>query len=947
MTTGGRGETRRRKPIPYTWRAMLADWYHGIRDGWAGIPHRDMAEPVTTPHRETLVRLAEEIFEQERLRYEADRAAAVGRGKAASARLTALRQSLPAATDRLVAVSRPLSVPEQRRRRIGDLRHGDEVVVERRRAEHRRGVDSAWASVARIQAEIETAEAEYAAATADEQQALRVATSRVLRVHQHIQLRMAAYVRQLVRVHENGAWAGERLIVPVDLPLWTRLELPETPQGGDAEPAAAPGPSPPAAEEPAPDDPQAETILLLDPETVFGSAVAEPYRIEAPGTAPHHFALTRRADGLLLRDFGYGNGPYMFGEVVKEALLGPGDQFEFADRRYRVLDDCAALRATRLGDIKLILSGVRAKTAKNREAAQVLLSDMSFVQRENTVVAILGPSGAGKTSLFRALMGEIPVEEGEIYFDHLDVRTQPAQVRQMLGFVPQHPDMHASLTVRTLLRYAFDLRDPRGSGARERTIDEICTELDIVPEWQERLVSALSGGQRQRVSIALELLSRPPLLMLDEPTSGLDAGLDRKVMWYLRRYAEGGRTVIVITHSTEHLHLAHHILVVADRGRPLYSGPPGELLRTLGVDSYADLMDSLSADPARDPDRFVATRVERYNKGLEASKARAEAAGERAFDRGRLPAKIRKLRSIRVFWRQFKVLTRRQIRLLGMRGAAGGDRAEMNPLQRLRAALAPWLPLVTAALSAFLAAQVTPDGGLGARAGEGGGVALSLLSTLAVLSGQALSYSNLVTELPIIRREYRTGTRVGGVMMSKFLVFSVVAVLQAVTMTLVFCLFRPAPVNSLVLPPMVELAVDLTVLTVASMSLGLLISAYAKKLEHAVVMVTVSSLTQIALNGSTADLTHHPWLDYLAMLFPDRWGLAAAASSVDLSGIAPTGRPPDGLWRHSTGRWAMDLAWLVLLTIGYFSLATYRLATSLRPAEAATQNPRPRRPSRR
>ena len=90
-------------------------------------------------------------------------------------------------------------------------------------------------------------------------------------------------------------------------------------------------------------------------------------------------------------------------------------------------------------------------------------------------------------------------------------------------------------------------------------------------------VKFLSGGQRKRVSVALELLTKPPLLFLDEPTSGLDPGLERDLMALFRRLADEGRTVIVVTHSVASLHLCDSVLVVAPGGRQAYFGRPEDV----------------------------------------------------------------------------------------------------------------------------------------------------------------------------------------------------------------------------------------------------------------------------------------------------------------------------------------------------------------------------------
>src|SRR6476661_3866552 len=90
------------------------------------------------------------------------------------------------------------------------------------------------------------------------------------------------------------------------------------------------------------------------------------------------------------------------------------------------------------------------------------------------------------------------------------------------------------------------------------------------------LVSKLSGGQRKRVSIALELLAKPSIFFLDEPTSGLDPGLDRKMMYLLRKLADKGHTIVLVTHATSNINVCDYVCFLAAGGRVAYFGPPEE-----------------------------------------------------------------------------------------------------------------------------------------------------------------------------------------------------------------------------------------------------------------------------------------------------------------------------------------------------------------------------------
>ncbi len=926
------------KPIRYPVGARFADWYHGWRDGRSGIPDRKTATGhITTPHREMLIRLALDVFEHERLRYEQARGDAPERIVGAMARLDQLYAHRTEAERHLAEVSRPLSAEQELWRRIGDLDRGERVVIQRRRTEHRRRIGAARLTLNSIIAEIGRVEAELAAATETDRQALRAASTRVVRFHEYIHRRLDCYLRSLIRAHPDGAWVGTYLTVPSFLPGWITPDVPETPPV----PPPSTAPTEPedgndGEEEPRP----VRVIPLNDPETAFGSAQVPPYRIDAPGTAPLHFMLTREgADRLRLRDFGHGHGPYRFGQQVRSDLLEPGDHFDFADSRYYVRDGCTELEEFPLGPVNLIVSGLEATSPgpqtgwlSRRTAAKVRLYGMTFVQRERTLLAVLGRSGAGKSSLLYALIGDLPIQDGSLFLEGLDITTRSAQISDKLGYVPQDIDLYGSLTVRQLLTYSFHLRDPGNEDTRRTAIERVCAALKLTDQI-DQLVSTLSGGQRRRVSIAIELLSEPALLILDEPTSGLDPGMDREIMGQLRAYAAKGKTVIATTHSTAHLRdrasvAATEVLVVADKGRPIFLGAPQRVRPRLGVRTYAELMDQLveekEVDGKKVANPWPGERAEEYQSSAEANEAR-EAASAAARGRTGTPQRVRHW-SARVFRRQLWTLIKRQTTLLRVRGRTD------NSGPTLRSIAVALLPFLVVGVAALLAAQITPRSGLGAKPGPAGNIALSVLTTLAMLSGQALTYGDLVSDYPIIHREHRTGAVLAAVMLSKWLVFAAVALIEAGLMTgaFIFVARRPGPAYSTVLPPLAGLFCDLAALTIAAMSLGLLISALARKLEQAVALVTLTSITQIALNGLTAQLS--PLLNLIAMLLPARWGLAAAASSVDLDRISlPPHKPADALWGHTSAQWMTDLIALSVLTVGYAALATLVLRSRMRP----------------
>jgi ABC-type multidrug transport system ATPase subunit len=919
-------------PVRYGQLARWADTYHGWRDGRGGIPQEPLAPgPVTTPHREALIRLAQDAFAREHLEYRTLVAEPHRQIMAERARLQAAEAALATVQAELGRVAEALDEPEATRRRVGEARHPDSVIVRRRQKEHRELRMRAQQPVTRAQGEIAGIEAELAGAFEKARQHHQAAAVRVERIHQYIHRRLSSHRRTLIRFHPDGAWANSAMsMFAPEIPGWA---LPDafTPQN-------VPPPPQPAPDKPGPDPsppPPAETIELRAEVTRFGSPEEagksgrddEFVPVNSALAAACHFTIRKLPEFLELRTRRHARGPYIGGEQVGVAVLKDGDYFDFGDSRYTVLDRDNLLREP-LGLCSIVADRLSAMSGSTPR-----LTGMSFVQREGTMLAVLGPSGAGKSSLCFAMLGELPLQSGRLFFGQIPLDKHTRQIRDQLGFVPQDTVLHPSLTVEATLRYGYSLRSSgRKKGKRQARIEQALKDTSL-GERRNRRLCTLSGGQLRRVSIALELLSDPPLLMLDEPTSGLDSSMDRQIMDILRTYALGGHTVIVVTHNTDHLWKAHQIVVVADGGTPVFSGTPRRIRKHFNFSNYADLM-SLLLDPRR-RQQFI----EQYRSGESAREARREADRIRQ-ETGTKPAgasaQPRKAAgSLRDSFRQFRVLAERQVTLLLTRALKDNDRSAWKLVKN---GFVVALPLIIAAASALLAAFVAGPPGLEMKPSPAGQTALALLTTLSVLSGQALTYNDVVNEIEIIRREHRAGVGVLPVLTAKWLVYALMAIAQAGVITVVFCAIgHRAPQRSVLIGPRTDLFIGLAALSVASMTLGMLISTLSSKLEHAVALVTATSIAQIALNGVTSSLAQFSVLPAIAAALPDRWGLAAVASSVDLRGADHASRAlviNDALWTHSTGHWLTDMAWLILLGTAFFALSVARLRARLQPATA-------------
>lgn len=526
-----------------------------------------------------------------------------------------------------------------------------------------------------------------------------------------------------------------------------------------------------------------------------------------------------------------------------------------------------------------------------------LLDDVSFTATRGTLTAVVGPTSAALSALVGMVGGAVQPSVGQVILDGHDVNAE--YMRRYVGMVPRGDLIHAQLTVEQALRYAAELRLPPGTSAdeRRRAVNEVLRELALTSQRTVQ-VGKLSDEQRRRATVAMELLTRPPLLVLDEPTAGLEPALERQMMATLRRLADSGQIVVLATTSPRHLDLCDQVVLLTSGGTTAFAGPPDEIDAAMGTSDWSRILEWVSTDPDGAHQAFVDHR-------------QVAPPPEPAAPLGR-PARLS-------LGRQIAVAARRQAWLIF------GD-------QRY-AIFLTILPLFFGAL-----ALVAPgDTGLSAADPYGNGPdepveILTVLDIAAVCMGTALTIRDLISERNIFRREQYVGLSTSAYLTAKILVCSAVVAAQTAFLTIIVMLGKGAPTHGAALlgSAPFELYVTVTATAIVSVIVGLLLSSVARYKQLILPIGVLLILLSLMFSGAMFPLADRDGVQQVSWLFPSRWGFAASASTVDLHSIAPLA-DYDALWAHSAGRWLFDMAMLLLLAAVATSLVWWQLRSPARP----------------
>ena len=250
----------------------------------------------------------------------------------------------------------------------------------------------------------------------------------------------------------------------------------------------------------------------------------------------------------------------------------------------------------------------------NEGESLFLLSDVNFCIPRGHFVAIVGPSGCGKTTLLKAIAGIKETTSGSFFWEGRDLAEDGDFEPYEIGYVPQFSIAYEELTVDENVESSARLRVDADDDELDDIIDSVLEETGL-SEIADRPVKLLSGGQKRRLALAMELVSRPRILLCDEVTSGLDPRSEREIVELLHKLSmKDGRIVISVTHSLAQLSLYDSIIVMV-RGNLAYHGSPELMIHYFGEQDFEQVYPKLAM---REPDEWrqswLKHRVDYYQR---------------------------------------------------------------------------------------------------------------------------------------------------------------------------------------------------------------------------------------------------------------------------------------------------------------------------------------------
>jgi ABC-type multidrug transport system ATPase subunit len=671
----------------------------------------------------------------------------------------------------------------------------------------------------------------------------------------------------------------------------------------------------------------ARAFTLQSPISYIGRNPNAAIPLDHPAVSWNHARVAKRGDAqYTIQDLSSNNGTFINGaQLRRERPLERGDVVQIgpfnlvyngggvftpfsAERNFR-------LEAVNLEKIVYASHSVLGIPVRGRPIA--ILHKLNLVINPREFVALVGGSGAGKSTLMKALSGLSRATSGAVLVNGDNLYANYNLYRNLMGYVPQDDIIHHNLEVYNALVYAARLRLPDASPAEiKKQVEEVLAKVGMSAQ-AKTMVRDLSGGQRKRVSIAAELLAEPWIFFLDEPTSGLDPGLEKLMMDTLRQLADEGRTIVLVTHATSNItNNCDQVAFMARGGELTYFGPPDQVADFFKVDNFPDVYTRLAQTfkPGDDPTVPVEIKVEydqvwqsKTSEDLKTSEVSGMPAGPLWAEHYRqsplygkyianrqtgemarpIIAKIKGAGGgLSDQLKQFGVLAQRYLDLIRH------DKISLWVLLAVMPIIGLFLLLISS--SAALVGNTAEEIKALLEAEGAYNIAyqaqtlLFMMALSANLLGVFAASFEIIKEEAIYRRERMINLRISPYFASKFVVLGAFMLLQCLLLLIVLAFKIRYPASGVIVWAPLEYYFTLVFTALASVALGLFISALATSRDMVIYLILIALFLQIVFSGAIFELSAltQPF-SYLTIT---RWSLEALGASTDMEALNNLGQ---------------------------------------------------------
>jgi ABC-type multidrug transport system ATPase subunit len=544
--------------------------------------------------------------------------------------------------------------------------------------------------------------------------------------------------------------------------------------------------------------------------------------IDHPVVSKRHAEIIKQDGKVILIDLGSTNGTFVNGIKVKRHQLQELDRIVIGPSELHFsgasLSHAPDTRVVRLDSVGVSFQ----VTDRTSGKPKLLLDDISLVVKPKELIGLLGPSGAGKTTLMNALNGFAKPTTGQVLYNGVDLYRNLDALKSSIGFVPQEDIMHRQLSVRRCLYYAAKLRLPEDVSDEEvnRRVEAMLDTLKLESQRWDNPVSTLSGGQRKRVSLGIELLPKPGVLFLDEPTAGLDPRTETLMMMLFRQLANQGSTIIITTHLLASFGVLDKVVVLL-QGRLVYYGPGTKFLQYFKAEAPPDVYDDLTDNNTAPYSLELKQRYAQSDLYKELIAQPLTAIPAEKSSSPATPAPAAGTRGKGFSLHQFKVLLQRNW--------------ELKFLDRGQTLLLFFQAPIVALLVALMATEANQ-------------IETLFMAVFAALwFGCSNAVREIVDEQTVYRRERQTGLKIPSYILSKLAVLSFVALVQCVSVVVILLAVHRALALSL---PEVVAAIGIMFLVAVNGTLiGLLISSLVSSPEKALSLFPLVLIPELLLCG--------------------------------------------------------------------------------------------------